>query len=155
MSSHTVCTLHFTGKRNKKKWSRKMRPLSQKLLTGYKAANPKWCEQHISVKLGHHLPSCILFQNTSETEAWTGWPAVLEQSHRYSHVFCTGRADSQPRYCQQKYSLGCPSIFGMASESTLERADSSLFDSSGVCLVKYSPSTPFALAPGDRLSKVT
>lgn len=58
-----------------------MRPLSQKLLTGYKAANPKGCEQHVSVKLGHHLPSCILFQNKSETEAWTGWPAVLEQSH--------------------------------------------------------------------------
>lgn len=117
-------------------------------------ANPKWSER-VSVKLRHRLPSCILFQNMSETGAWLGWPAVLEQSHRYSPTLPAGRAGSQPRYCQQKYSLGCPSIFGMASESTLERADSSLLDSSGVCLVRYSPSTPFALAPGERLSKVT
>lgn len=61
-----------------------MRPLSQKLLTGYKTANPKWDEQHVSVKLGHHLASYILLQNMSATEALTGWPAMLEQRVVYT-----------------------------------------------------------------------
>lgn len=92
MSLHLVCTFHLTGKKKypKKKWSRRTRTLSEKLLTGYKAANPKWCEQHVSVKLGHRLPSCILFQNVSETEAWPGWRAVLEQSQRTATHFPLG-----------------------------------------------------------------
>ncbi len=58
-------------------------------------------------------------------------------------------------YCQQKYSLGCPSILAVDSESRLDRADSSLLDSSAFSLLRYSPSKPLALVLGDRVSNVT
>lgn len=56
---------------------------------------------------------------------------------------------------QQKYSFGGPSVLAVATESTLDLAERSLLDSSGFILVRYSPSTPLGLGPGDRVSNVT
>lgn len=58
-----------------------MRLSSYKLLTGYKAANPKWCEQHVSVKLGHPLPEHVRDRSMDRVACSAG--AVTDRDTRF------------------------------------------------------------------------
>lgn len=126
--------------------------------------SPKAQQQRATLPRQHYsLHFCTLLLMLSILRFLHGWPVMYCWYRLCALRYCgwawilwwlRGGIVAEG-YCQQKYSLGCPSILAVDSESRLDRSDSSLLDSSAFSLLRYSPSKPLVLVLGDRVSNVT